>query len=299
MATSRKSIREWVSAKMGRRHEVTITIDGVDTTLFTAPELGDISADEERLIDACLVLPAAAGETFGEWRRITAVNTDVSPAQLYVNRAFDTAPSASTVAQIYSLLNPDQWNEAINEALTVLYFKDRETIPITTSEDSNGNTVTDSEYDLPGWIQYKGMLTGVKYRNRSTGYEENVPQYRIIEQITGLKLKLVGTVWSATTYDVIVEGHRYHSRLDDDNYGTTCPQALWQAAVHVAALHKVTNMYGARFKAQFAQDLAIAERELMKQRDAVLPRIQTQEYVDEEGWGGPDIDPFFSDGGWV
>jgi hypothetical protein len=104
---------------------------------------------------------------------------------------------------------------------------------------------------------------------------------------------------SVATYSLVVEGLRWHAALDDDDSETLCPQQLWQAAVEVSAIHKVYKKYGDRFKREFAQDLAIAERKLLQMRASVLPTIQAREYNTDDDWDGPDIDSyFFNAGGW-
>jgi hypothetical protein len=286
MAASRKTIREWVASKLGRLHRVSITVDGGDPTLYDVPELPDITGDEERIADWYLMLDD--GSATPEWRRVTSAS--LSASQLSISRAFAAAPVAGEAAVLYGLLNPDEWNEAINEALTTLYFPDRHEITLVEDE---------REYALPTWVQTRGQVIGVRYRNLTTAREEPVPRFRIHESMSdGVKLVLMDDPWSPSSYSLILEASRWHSRLDEDDWGTTCPQQLWQAAVEVSALHKVMKKYGQRFKAQFAQDLAIAERELLQMRAAILPTVQAREYATDDDWAGPDIDAFFGDGGW-
>lgn len=292
MATSRKSIREWVAGKMGQLKAVTITVDGADSTLFTVPDLGDASEDNQRYRDSFL-MPDDGTKPMPEWRRITSVATNM--ASLFVNRAYTTNPAAAQSSFIYSLLTPDEWNDAINEVMVTLYFPDR--------ADLNLRVVTTDdparEYDLPTWVSTRGQIRDIRYRNITTQREEPVPRYKVIESIEGLSIALMDAPWSSTTYDLILEGTRWHSRLDEDDWGTTCPQQLWQAEVEVAAYHKVMKKYGQRFKQNFAQDLAIAERERLKARADILPVMIAREYTHDDDWGGPDIDSFFVDSGWA
>jgi len=295
MAASRKTIREWVASKLGRLHRVAITIDGVDNTLYDVPEIVDITGDEERLVDWYLMLDDDSATP--EWRRVTAISLDL--AQLSITRAFGAAPAADSPAVLYGLLNPDEWNEAVDEALTVLHFPDRTEMDLEITTDSNGNETTAKEYSLPSWIQTRGQFKAAKYRNLTTLHETEVARYRLTESMTdGVKLVIIDTPPSPTSYSLMIEGMRWHTRLDEDQWGTTCPQPLWQAAVEVSAIHKVMKKYGQRFKAQFSQDLAMAERELLQMRAAILPAIQTREFIDDTDWAGPDIDPFFSGDGW-
>lgn len=293
MGASLLEIREWVAAKLGRKYLVTLTGDASDHTLMTATGISDLTEDDEKLQDSCVILRDDSGTP--EWRRITSVNT--ADEQFFVNRAFATLPSSQS-ACILGLLNPTEWNEAVNEALTKLYFPERVEISLSTYFDSNGNTLTTKEYDLPDWVQTRGQLRGLYYRLLSTGTETAVPRYKVFESSGGVRVVIIDPPPSPTSYTLVVDASRWHPALDDDNAVTNCPQQLWQAAVEVEALHKVLKKYGARFKAMYSQDLAIAERELLQMRAAILPVIQSREYNTDDDWAGPDLEPFFEMTGW-
>lgn len=295
MSATRQEIREYVAAKLGRMHLVTITEDVGDATIMDCTGISDLTEDDERLQDSFVIV--RDGSATPEWRRITAVNTSLE--QFTVNRAFGTPP-ASQSAAILGLLDPDEWNAAINEALTELYFPERAELPLTTFLDSNGNTLVTTEYDLPDWVQTRGQLKGLYYRDLTFGKESAVPRYKVFESSAGVRIVLVdapSSTW-ATTYTLVIDATRWHPSLLDDTFSTNCPQQLWQAAVEVAALHKVLKKYGLRYKAQFAQDLAIAERKLMQMRAAILPVVQPREFNTDDDWEGPDIDPFFNYSSW-
>src|SRR5690554_6044270 len=129
MATTRRFIREWVAGKLGRYHEVQVSVDSCDATLYDVVGLSEITADDERLQDSYLML--RDGSALPEWRRITATN--LSNEQISINRAFDVTPPDGTSAAIYGLLDIAEWNGAINDALTELHFADRYEIEITTT----------------------------------------------------------------------------------------------------------------------------------------------------------------------
>lgn len=281
-------MREWVAKKLGRFHAVTVT--QVSDLVWQVPELGDFSEDDERFVDSYLLL-VDNDDAMPQWRRITAVNMVLSPPQISINRALSPEPTNGSEARIMGLLTPDEWNDAINEALVVLYYRERHTETLRTA------TMTDPgrEYEMPSWVTHRGMIIGVKYRNVSTGQEQDVPRFRLQESRNIVTVELLDPPYATTSYELIVETHRFNTRLDEDNWGTTCPQPLWQAAVEVAVIHKVIKKYGARFKSQFSQDLAIAERDLAQQRAAILPKLIAAEYSDPDGFNGPDMgDDLFS-----
>lgn len=297
MGASRKTIREFVAGKLGRKHSVIITsVDGPETTL-TIPNVGDIFADNERLEDAYIAILFGATE-IEQFRRITAMN--VTTGQTVINRAFDTDIDGPQAATIYTMLTPDEWNEAVNEALIKLYFHERVEVTLRTSTLSDPGT----EYDLGAdpidapWIQHKGMIVDVRYRNITTGEEQSVPRLRFDESRNNVKIHLLDKPWDKNTYSMIVEARRFYPRLNQDDWGTTCPTPLWQAAVEVSAIHKMIKKFGSRLKANYAQDLAIAEREEAAMRAAILPVLTAREYQQDEDWFAPDIDSFFLSSGW-
>lgn len=297
MGASRKTIREFVAGKMGRLMEVTIaSVDGSDHKLITVTGLSDFSEDDERLQDAYLCWNED-GDDVGDneilhWRRIVAANT--AAEQVHLNRVYDDDPPADTDARIISLMNPDDWNKSINEALIQLYFRERSDVTLDDTKQTTGR-----EYVLPSYVQFKGQVLDVYYRETTTGHESPVPRYKLNEAENVVTLKLIDPQMPSATFGLVVEANRFYPPLNEDDWGTTCPTPLWQAAVQVAAIHKVNNKYGERFKRTFAQDLAIAERNLSEMRASVLPKHQTREYTMDDDWDGPDIDIFFESSGWA
>lgn len=308
MGASRKTIREWVAGQLGRKHVVTQSGAVVGGVTITLPAIRDIFTDNERLEDAWLAADINADETL-EWRRIEAANID--NGQVVINRAFDNAPSDGQQFVIYLTLNPDEWNEAINEALTPLYFKERLEVDLTafvpdlTNENEfalSSDDVADSDDGTPigaTWLQYAGQVMGVRYRNLTTGKEYPVTGYRLREHRNAVTLTLSTAPWASSTYTLVVEALRYYPKLNEEDWGTTCPLPLWQAAVKVTAILKIINKYGERVKKQWAMPLAIAEKKLIDMRGQVLPSLIAREYHEEDGWSGPDIDDFFVNSGWV
>lgn len=317
MAASRKFIREWVAGKMGWRHFVDITAITPDAmgenTLLTIPRLNDISEDVERMQDSYITLNTD-GDEIGDnelmfWRRIRAYNRDTG--QVSISREFDDdiVLEADTPAVIYHVMNPDEWDDAINEALIKLYFHQRIEISIDDFLGSETPLVTTDDFpqifDLHSdaidatWLQTKGMIVDIRYRELSTGREVPIPRWRVLEDANTLKIQLIDPVWASENFSIVLEAQRFYPRLNEDDWGTTCPTQLWQAAVEVSAYHKIIKKHGARYKAQFSQDLAIAERELYQMRAEILPKLKSREYVLEEEWAGPDIEQFFLTSGWV
>lgn len=309
MGASRKTIREWVAGELGRKHVVTQSgaLTGGGTTI-TLPAIRDIFTDNERLEDAWIAADIDADEIL-EWRRITAAN--VLNGEVVINRAFDDVSADGQEFVIYLLLNPDEWNDAINEELVTLYFKERLEVDLTafvpnlTNETEfalSSDTAADSDSGTPigaTWLQYEGQIMAVRYRNGTTGAEIPITSYRLRSHRNAVTLVLGSMPYSSSTYTMVVEALRYYPKLNQEDWGTTCPTPLWQAAVKVAAIRKIINKFGDRLKKQWNMPLAIAEKEYAKMRAGVLPSLIAREYHEDGDWDGPEIDDFFSQPGWV
>lgn len=308
MGASRKTIREWIAGELGRKHVVTQSgaVGGSPSgTEITFPNIRDIVGDNERFEDAYLAADIDADEVL-EWRRITAVNVDTGV--VVINRPFDTPGANDQEYTVYTMLNPDEWNDAINEELVTLYFKERlevdidDFIPSYTKEfflSSETASDSDSGHAIGAtWLQYSGQIIAVRYRNTTTGYEQPVTGYKWREHRNAVTLVLSAEPPASSTYTIIIEAMRYYPKLNQEDWGTTCPTPLWQAAIKVAAIRKVINKFGERMKRQWGMALQIAEKEYYKMRAQVLPNVIAREYA-EEDWNGVDVDDFFEHSGWV
>jgi hypothetical protein len=245
-------------------------------------QLADKTPDGERLRDGYLYQS-------GEWRRITAFGFP-SNTEVTVTRASGIIAGA---AQVYFMLDPDELNAAINEALKECYFIEVETIiPI-------ANTYT---YVLPTWVQKRGQVIGVKWRDISQlgtqPREVEVGSYSVKEDANACTLYINDPLQSVTTYDIQFSGRRNYSALANDSAITTCPYKLIFGMATVSILHKIFQKYGKGMAGLFGSKIMVAEKELMTLKNDWLPRLQTREYVEEEAWIGPDKNPYFDSPPW-
>jgi len=283
-------------------HDVTATHVDTSGIFITLPELADVAEDRERFIDAFLFQPAS-----GEWRRIQSYNNSNPTLPNYgeaaISRPFTTAPVAGDRLNVYLLLTPTEWNNAIDEILTKLYFYQRDFYAIVD---------TQTEYTLGPWVQYKAQVVGARYRQLQSntalpGKEFPIPRMRLDESDGTVILHLLDLPWSSVSWEIVVECMKYYPSLTsnpplaaDDARVTQVPEALWMPAVAMSALHKLNNKYGDKTKRLYNQELVLAERDYMVARAAVLPTLVAREYVQDEEWGGyPDIDIFFTSPGWA
>lgn len=277
--TTLKVLREAVAGQLGLLVASAITVDA--DPVFTLPTLADKSPDSERLRDAYLYQS-------GTWKRIVSI--DATGAIVTV-----TGLSAIVVgaAEVYLMLDPDEMNAAINESLKELYYVETETISIV------ANTYI---YTLPTWLQTKGQLMSVRWRDISLlttqPREEEVNSYGIIEDANALKIYIHDVIRSVTTYDIQVKGRRNYSALATDAATTTCPYPLIFNHAMVKVIHKLFNKYGKGVASLFGQKMAVAEKDLMVAKSDWLPKIVAREYVEEESWQGIDSNPYFESPPW-
>lgn len=277
--TTLKALREAVAGQLGLLTLVTIDTD--TDPVFVINDLADKSPDPERLRDFFLYQAAV-------WRRI--VSLDATGTNVTVTR---TSAITTGAAQIYNYLDPDELNAAINEALKELYYVEKEAVTV----------IADTKvYSLPTWIQQRGQILNVKWRDISVlatqPLEEEIEGYAIREDANVCTLYVHDTIRDATTYDIQVYGRRNHQALASDAATTTCPYPLIFAVSMVKVLHKIFTKYGKGVATLFGQKMVVAEGELVKAKADWLPRLAAREYVDEDGWRGVDDNQYFNNPSW-
>lgn len=281
--TTLKVIREAVADDLGLLIDTTIDVV-VDTDTLTINQLADKSPDPERMRNAYVYQG-------GTWRRIVSfgypTNNNIELAR--------AGTFTATAAQVYFLLDPDDISKAINEALSHLYFLDKVSVTLV------ANTRT---YALATWIQQKGQVVKVAWRDISlvstVPLEEPVESYRVDEDANACTLYIndIVALRSVTTYDIQVTARHNYSKLATDAATTTCPYPLLFGVAKAAVLRKIFTKYGKAMASQFGPKMAVAEREEMQLKGDWLPKLKAIEYVEEENWMGPDVNPGFESPPW-
>lgn len=280
LTTTLKVLREAIADQLGLLIRTSISVDA--DPVFTVPSLSDKTPDAEKMRDSYLYQS-------GELRRILTYGYPTND-QVTVTRATAITVGA---AEIYFMLDPDELNTAINEALQELYFIDRATLTLL------ANTYT---YVLPTWIQQRGQVLGAKWRDitllTSIPSEEEVSSYRIIEQTNVCTLFINQALRDITTFDVQVSARRMYGTLATDSATTTCPYPLIFAVATVKVLHKLFNKYGKGITSLFGQKMVVAEGEMAKNKMDWLPKLTAREYIEEEAWQGIDGNANFDYPNW-
>lgn len=185
--TTLKVIREAVADDLGILIDTAIDVV-VDTDTLTINQLADKTPDPERMRNAYVYQSAV-------WRRITSFGY---PTNNNVELSRAGAFSAAA-AQIYFLMDPDDISKAINEELSHLYFEDKTAVTIVAATRT---------YALPSWIQQRGQITRVDWRDISVlstvPFEEPVESYKITEDanVCTLYINNIAELRSPTTYDI-------------------------------------------------------------------------------------------------
>lgn len=278
--TTLKALREAVAGQLGLLIDTSIDTD--TDPVFTIAALSDKTPDAERMRDSFLYQS-------GVWRRIISfgypTNDNVTVTRL--------SAITTGAAQVYFMLDPDELNAAINEGLKELYFEDVDSITLV------ANTYV---YTLPAWIQTKGQLIALKWRDTSllttAPHEDHVGGYTPQEDGNVVSVVIHDELRSVTTYDLRVIGRRNYSALANDAATTTCPYPLIFAVAMVKVLHKIFNKYGKGIASLYGPKMQVSEGEMAKAKMDWLPKLKAREYIEEERWQGPDQSPYFNSPTW-
>jgi hypothetical protein len=280
VASTLKTIREAIADQLGLLIQTTIDVDA--NPVFTISGLSDKSPDAERMRDAALYQS-------GESRRIVSYGYPASD-QVTVTR---TSAITTGACQIYMMLAPDELNGAINEALQELFALEGTTVTLIAA------TYT---YALPSWIQQRGQITSVKWRDTSivstNPAESEIGSYRIIESANTCTLIVNDLLQDVTKYDVQVYARRNYSSLTSDAGTTTCPYPLIISVGMVKVLHKLFNKYGKGIASLYGPKMQVAEKQMMTAKTDWLPKLVAREYVEEERWEGVDGNANFDYPNW-
>lgn len=276
---TRKTIREKVAGELGLIISTVIDVDADPN--FTIAGLIDYSPDVQRMHDAFL-------HQAGVWRRI--VDYDNATGVVTVTR---TSAIAVGACEIYSFLDPDDMNGAINEALQELYFEDVESISL----------VADTKlYSLPTWMQHRGQFISLKWRDivavTTDALEDHVQSYTINEDNNALTVMVHDKLRDITTYDLRVAGRRNYTELASEAATTTCPRALIIANAKVKVLHRIMQKFGKSINTLFGPKMMVAERELITAKSDWLPKLKAREFIEDEFWSGPDTNEHFEYASW-
>lgn len=255
VTTTRKTLRQEVARSLGCM--ITTQVDTNYTAPSTTLSLGALVnfAQDNQKFQYWYVQRAD-----GAWRLITSTtigsNGDVALASTFAD---GTGLQSGDNVDLYMVLDPDAWNFCIDEGLKDEFRKVSTLIPL----ESGVN-----EYDLSAaipWLQLRGQLIRMRYRNSETHNEEDIPVLYTIENDYGLTLKIP---YVPSAFDQIrVEAKRYYEALAADTDTVTLPSGLAKARIRYRALQQIFQTVGPGAKQYWGQAMVLAERDLHFQEE--------------------------------
>ncbi len=270
--SARSLLRRKITGDLGLLIEAPYT--RVDADTATVDKLADIAPNPEIMRDAFFyVLSGGDAET---WSRITAFNYPAANTiDLAVGILVDA--TADLLSEMYFMLNVDDWNRVVNEALTELWRWDRQSIPLI------ANT---NEYALASWIQTGGQVGEILFRdtNPTPAIEGPAPTWTIQEDDNVLTLKIFQLPALVTNVNVIVKARHYYDELVTDAATTTCPLQLITQAGVLKGAEKIFKTRGKAMRDLFGQTLIVAQKKLDEQKQEHMPKIIAREFVHDGDW---------------
>jgi hypothetical protein len=216
-----------------------------------------------------------------------------------------TGLSGGNEASVYFLLSPEDWNDSLNEALEELFKVVRVEIDIVAGDSLYPlDSVTDAESDLCTWLQSRTQVYGVEYRrtNGATVSLEQLGGVRFLENNNSLSVLLtmppVTSDAGATLELVARKPYVWRdSLLSTDATTTNCPYKLAMVATQVKAFRLLFKRHGETMKRQFGAAIVIAERELTRTINELVPSMRPQPLMVDESFE-PDIPPEMQRWSW-
>ncbi len=282
--SARSLLRRKITGDLGLLIEAPYT--RVDADTATVDKLADIAPNPEIMRDAFFYV--LSGTDAGTWSRVTQF---LYPASNNIDLAVGILGdvTADLLSEIYFMLDVDNWNRVINEALTELWRWDRQSIPLI------ANT---NEYALASWIQTKGQIAEVLFRdtNPTPAVEGPAPTWTIQEDDNVLTLKILSLPVQVTNINVIVKARHYYDELVTDAATTTCPLQLITQAGVLKGAEKIFKTRGKAMRDLFGQTLIVAQKKLDEQKQEHMPKLIAREFV-HDGDFVPGSD-FAHEPGW-
>lgn len=196
-----------------------------------------------------------------KWQHRTVSSHSFSTDKITLSRALKGSwtTSISGSLDFYLILSPKELNKCIDEALSELWTRSRDTITLND---------TDNRYNLTTTITHltdPSLLIDMWYRKEDTA-TSGVREYPVVNR----RIEVDDDVLSVTLYDLpsspsdyslVVESRKYYSALSTDVAVTTCPLPLIRAVTKVKVLEKIFNKLGASAKVNYGAELMHAREE--------------------------------------
>ena len=277
LTTDRRSIREKAMKALGLYQSLVCSAPSASTTIAVVG-LKNVAVDDERFQYANLY-----SRNQDEWVLIT--DTDVSAGTLTVSIAF-SADANANLLELLLVLNFDEINDAINDALEDKFYETRDVVTLVSGQ---------TEYTLSNWIKNIGQIKSVRIRDVGAGSTKpiEIPLAALHPyEVAGVVKIMVPGVENAANITYEVVARRYQVPLTSDtSQTTTIPERLCVAAAKYEILKKIFIKMGPAAKRHFGMAMKLAEDDLaameLRHMDAGAKRDYTASEVSVVG-GNPE-----------
>lgn len=308
MATdiTRKQLRE--SAASGLRLMTPVIAGAVDENNHTIriPAAPNKIPDAMTLTGGAYIMSTEDNATGNEWFRILRYANKTTLDTFELAAGPDNISEGDSLA-IYQLLNPDDMNDCVNEAMGELWRTRR--IPITFVENENTypcDDLADPEGGFCTWITTRSLIERIEIKD-VFGQTIDLLEWagvKITEDNNSVTIHftyLPGWQQSASLSAVLVVSQYYvqpDTLLTDDDDTVVCPFGFANLAVQVKILKKAFLLFGAeQMRARFGAQLSLKEAELMKLKQQLMPPMTGNGYTIEENYT-PDIPHYMLNPNW-
>lgn len=279
ITTTRQTLADEVAKSLGCWISTTVGTAYTSGTLLNLPNLKNHALDDQRFQYAYV------RRADGLWRLIVDTSlTTTGDATLA--EAFPDAVGlgAGATVGIYLVLDPAIWLWCVDQGLQEEFRKT--SFLVTLISDT-------TEYDLSStapWLQLKGQVIRMRYRDSTTNLEEDLSVVYLIENDYSLTLKI--PVMPSQYDQIRIEAKKYYTDTD----AVTLPPPLAKTRIRLSALEQIFVTLGPGAKQYWGQQMVLTSRRLYEEEARWKP--QYAEYrepqTDDQLWGGDDV-PF---SGW-
>lgn len=283
MAITKGAIREEVSLglRLRVRGVVASYVAGPPTTLVVQA-VGDLMPQSAAPISSYAIKKGVPGD----FPRVT--DYTASTAQLTLSR--DPGWADNDIVDIYSILTPVDWDEAIELARARLYRLVRVQVNLADNQ---------PEYSLAGlapWLISKEQVEEVLIRKTDGSaddfllYEESYPAWELELDDNIAKLRLHALPEDTDDVVIIIVARRFYEKMETDQSTFTGSDFLIKSATKVEALRTIWALMGEKeAKDMFANEFAEALNDLADAKRHFLPQVTPRAIRMPTPFTGPEL----------
>ncbi len=283
MVITKQTIRDEVSQGLRLRVRGTVAsyVAGPPTTLVVQA-VGDLMPQSASPISSYAIKKGVPGD----FPRV--IDYTASTATLTLSR--DPAWANGDTVDIYSILTPTDWDEAIELARARLYRLVRIQVNLVDGQ---------QEYTLAGlapWLIAREQIEEVRIRKTDGSaddfllYEEAYPAWELELDDNVAKLRLHALPSDTADVVVIIVARRFYEKMATDQDTFTGSDFLIKSATKVEALRTIWALMGEKdAKDMFANEFAEALNDLADAKRHFLPQVSPRAIQVATPFTGPEL----------